>query len=126
MKTFSDSDFLRIARQCHENNRVYCESIGDYSQAHWNYASQWQRASALAGVKAHLESLNQHGIPLPSDAAHHAWYVQKLGDGWKYGEVKDAEAKTHPCMVAYQDLPALQKLKDHLFGAVVQAFWDAA
>jgi hypothetical protein len=38
-----------------------------------------------------------------------------------YGEVKDAEKKTHPCIVPYKDLPPEQQAKDHLFKAVVSA-----
>jgi len=29
----------------------------------------------------------------------------KLADGWKWGPVKDADAKTHPDMVAFEKLP---------------------
>jgi hypothetical protein len=36
-----------------------------------------------------------------------------------HGEVKDAAAKTHPCLVDYADLPHEQKVKDDLFAAVV-------
>jgi len=34
--------------------------------------------------------------------------------------VKDAKAKTHPCMVDYDQLPAEQRRKDELFGAAVR------
>jgi hypothetical protein len=37
-----------------------------------------------------------------------------------YGEVKDAVAKTHPCMVPYDDLPEFQRKKDALFLAIVR------
>jgi len=34
---------------------------------------------------------------------------------------KDAVAKTHPCLVDYDDLPPAQQAKDALFAAVVLA-----
>lgn len=37
-----------------------------------------------------------------------------------YGEVKDGEAKTHPCLVPYEQLPPAQRLKDDLFAAIVR------
>ena len=40
---------------------------------------------------------------------------------WSYGEVKDAEAKTHPCLIPYDQLPEFQKAKDKLFVAIVDA-----
>lgn len=42
-----------------------------------------------------------------------------------YGEVKDAEKKTHPCIMSYDALPPEQRTKDHLFGAAVRAALDA-
>jgi hypothetical protein len=32
--------------------------------------------------------------------------------------VKDPEAKTHPCLVPYDDLPEYQQLKDRVFLAI--------
>lgn len=50
---------------------------------------------------------------------HKSWCDAKISDGWKYGDVKDAEAKTHPCLVDYSELPAEQQAKDHLFTGIV-------
>lgn len=56
---------------------------------------------------------------------HDAWMSDKIADGWKFGERKDAGAKTHPCLVPYGQLPADQRLKDHVFRAVVQVMGSA-
>lgn len=29
--------------------------------------------------------------------------------GWTYGEQRDDELKTHPCLVPYEDLPEVEK-----------------
>lgn len=34
--------------------------------------------------------------------------ANKIADGWKYGEAKDPEAKTHPCLVPFDKLPEFQ------------------
>jgi hypothetical protein len=47
--------------------------------------------------------------------------AQKKREGWVYGEEKNAEEKTHPCMVPYDQLPKEQQFKDALFGAVVRS-----
>jgi len=52
---------------------------------------------------------------------HESWCDFKRADGWVFGEVKDAGAKTHPCLVPYAELPEEQKIKDHLFSAIVTA-----
>jgi hypothetical protein len=53
---------------------------------------------------------------------HENWTKDKVADGWVYGEVKDAAAKTHPCLVPYDQLPANQRFKDSLFLLTVQFF----
>lgn len=107
---------IEIARITHEVNRAYCESIGDNSQVAWEQAPGWQRESAFSGVRAVFDGTTRS----PEDQ-HAAWSEQKIADGWQYGEVKDAEAKTHPCLVPYSELPQEQKVKDFLFRAVVEA-----
>ena len=56
----------------------------------------------------------------PEDS-HASWLAQKAADGWTYGRVKDPDAKRHPCMVPYNQLPAEQRAKDYLFKGVVAA-----
>ncbi|WP_217706288.1 hypothetical protein [Bacillus sp. M4U3P1] len=39
-----------------------------------------------------------------------------------YGKEKDAELKTHPCIMRYDELPKRQQAKDKLFKSVVDSF----
>jgi len=103
-----------IARVTHEVNRAYCAALGDMSQVAWENAPAWQRDSALAGVASVLDG----SAKTPADQ-HEGWLRQKERDGWRYGPVKDATTKTHPCFVPYDELPPEQKAKDYLFRAVV-------
>jgi len=105
-----------IARVCHEVNRAYCQALGDNSQPAWEDAPDWQKDSALLGVKLHIE----HPESGPQ-ASHESWMAQKLADGWAYGRTKDPEAKTHPCIVPFDLLPVDQQAKDYIFRAVVHA-----
>lgn len=105
----------QIAKTCHEVNRAYCLSIGDTSQPKWEDAPQWQRDSAIKGVEFHL---NNETTP---EQSHESWLKEKIDNGWVYGERKDAEKKTHPCIVPYEDLPKEQQVKDYLFKAVVDS-----
>lgn len=108
--------FESIARVCHEANRAFCETIGDTSQKSWEDAEQWQRDSAIAGVKFAIENPDAG-----ASSQHDAWVRDKVADGWVYAPVKDATAKTHPCIVPYEALPIHQQLKDHLFRGIVSA-----
>jgi RyR domain-containing protein len=105
-----------VAQVCHEANKAYCESLGDFSQVHWNEAPEWQRDSAISGVRFHLDN------PLASpSASHDNWLEQKRREGWSYGEVKDVEKKEHPCFVQFYELPVEQQAKDHLFRGIVRS-----
>ncbi len=105
-----------IAMACHEANKVWCMSQGDYSQKHWGEAEGWQCDSAIKGVEFRLKNPDAK-----QDAQHNAWMEDKVNDGWVYGEVKDAEKKTHPCLVPFELLPEFQQKKDALFCAIVDA-----
>lgn len=105
----------QIARVCHEVNKAYCESMGDMSQPSWEDAPDWQKESAMLGVDLHTSG--DHG----PEASHASWMKQKLNEGWVYGVVKDPEAKTHPCIVPFDELPKEQQAKDFIFRAVVHA-----
>lgn len=103
-----------IAMLCHAVNAAYFLSQGDESQPSWEDAPDWQKDSILMGVEMHLN--NPDASP---EQSHESWYAQKEAEGWKYGEVKDAEKKEHPCFLPYAELPDAQKAKDYLFKAVV-------
>lgn len=104
------------AKVCHEVNRAYCASLGDRSQLPWAAAPDWQRDSAIKGVEFHLK--DPEAGPAGS---HKSWLAEKEANGWKYGPVKDAEKKEHPCFVPYEELSRAQQAKDALFVAVIDA-----
>jgi hypothetical protein len=106
----------QVAQVAHEINKAYCESIGDSSQPTWENAPEWQKSSAINGVKFHLE--NPDAGP---DASHNSWLKQKTEEGWKYGPVKNPETKEHPCYVPYDLLSTEQKSKDYLFKQVIHS-----
>lgn len=110
------SKIMVIAKTCHQANKVWCEANGDQSQKDWFEAEDWQKESSITGVVFRL------GNPdAKEDAQHNAWMEDKIKDGWVYGEVKDAEKKTHPCLVPFDQLPLFQQKKDKLFCAIVDA-----
>jgi hypothetical protein len=104
-----------LARVCHEVNRAYCAAIGDKSQVPWDEAPEWQRQSVVNGVRFIVG--NPSALP---SASHESWMEEKRAQGWKYGPVKDVVRKEHPCFMPYEQLPPEQRVKDHLFQAVVR------
>lgn len=107
---------IEIAQVVHEANRAYCQTLGDDSQVSWSEAPEWQRSSAADGVEGILS-----GRVTKPEQSHEGWLAEKERTGWKYGPVKDADKKEHPCMVPYSALPAEQRVKDGIFFAIVSA-----
>lgn len=110
-------DYLeKIAKVCHQANKAYCEANGDNSQKDWEQAEDWQRESAMKGVAFRINDPDAG-----NDAQHNAWMDDKVNDGWVFGEEKDPEKKTHPCIVPYNELPIFQRNKDALFAGIVDS-----
>ncbi len=100
-----------VAEAAHEANRAFGHSISELMPS-WSAAPQEMRKSVLEGVIGIL----QGDTP---EQSHQRWMDGKAADGWTYGKVKDAEAKTHPCMVPYAELPHRDRAKDEIFATVV-------
>lgn len=111
----SEQEVEAIAKIAHEINKSYCEAIGDTSQKSWDTAPDIIKNSAKSGVLHHL--MNPDTTPAES---HAVWMHYKQQEGWVYGEEKDVEKKTHPCLVPYEQLPESQRVKDFLFSTIVK------
>ncbi len=114
MIAITEDQIEAVAHATHEANRAYCVAVGDTSQPSWSDAPEWQRSSAVNGVKGVLSG----NTP---EQSHESWLKEKRDTGWEYGPVKDPETKQHPCFVPYAELPPEQKAKDHVFVGVARA-----
>lgn len=113
---YSTFDLELIARVCHEANRILQLADGDEELSYvWHLASEEQKNSSIEGVKKALDGATAVQL-------HEEWCRRKFADGWVYGEHKDEGIKTHPCLVPYLQLPESQRIKDHMFRAIVKAF----
>jgi hypothetical protein len=104
-----------IARVVHAANRELQIVQGDPRPSpSWDEITEAMARDVTEGV---LEVL---GGATP-EQSHQAWVERHFADGWRYGEVKDEQAKTHPLLLPWAELPRDQQLKDNLFGAIVRA-----
>lgn len=44
-----------------------------------------------------------------AENTHDVWAKGRIAEGWRYGAVKDAGAKTTPLLVPYSELPECEK-----------------
>ena len=47
-----------------------------------------------------------------SKNVHEVWAETRIKQGWKYGEQRNDELKTHPCLIPYEELPEEEKEYD--------------
>ena len=109
-----------VARVCHEVNRSLQIFQNDYRipiSNDWDNTDAETQASALQGVLAVLEGQG------PAEL-HQSWLNFKISHGWTLGPTKDEDLKEHPSLVPYEDLPESQRLKDHVFYAIVHAMTE--
>jgi hypothetical protein len=79
-------------------------------------APEWAVESTRDSVRAVLS-----GVTMEQLWQH--WAAAKRAADWKYGEVKDAAAKTHPCLVDnYSQLSAREHFKDSVFLGAVKEY----
>lgn len=49
-----------------------------------------------------------------AENVHENWSVGRIADGWTYGETRDDEKKTTPCLVPYAELTDSEKEYDRV------------
>ena len=47
-----------------------------------------------------------------SKNVHEVWSETRIKQGWTYGEQRNDELKTHPCLIPYEELPEEEKEYD--------------
>lgn len=114
---FVAMDNTSIARVIHGAVRELQALNNEEVSPIWDDAPEWMRESTIQGVEGALSGNSP-------EESHEAWMETRLADGWTLGPVKNVDAKISPCLVPYDDLPPLQRAKDHVFGAIVNALKD--
>lgn len=93
-----------IAEVVHNTLRAILFSAGDYTVLPWEDAPDAKRKQAVDWVNFYLQT------PEASPTESHAsWMGAKLAEGWTLGPERSDEAKTHPHLVPFAELPAVNK-----------------
>ena len=72
--------------------------------------------------KYYPDPVDTTGIELPNELnslieqmaenVHDIWAMSRMKEGWSYGEKRNDQQKTHPCLVPYGELPDSEKAYD--------------
>lgn len=68
------------------------------------------------------QPIDTHDIKLPEELemlveqmsknVHEVWAETRISQGWTYGEQRNDELKTHPCLIPYEELPEEEREYD--------------
>ena len=68
------------------------------------------------------QPIDTTGVELPDDLkmlveqmsknVHEVWAETRIRQGWTFGEQRNDELKTHPCLIPYEELPESEKVYD--------------
>jgi len=109
-------EIAHVAEVCHEANCVLQHYNGDTIAAPWDTLPEDQKERVINGVALRLK--NPDSDP---EFMHENWLRDMTADGYVLGDQIDHENKTHSCLKKYDDLPLNQRVKDTLFGAIVDS-----
>lgn len=116
MAKISDESAMKIALVMHESVRAWQRANDQAIAPSWARAPKWMKDSSLEAVRWRLMNPDA-GV----SAQHDRWMNEKKANGWKYGRTKNGTKKTHPLMIPYGDLPEIERRKDALVNAVIDA-----
>lgn len=113
---YSDAELDFIASVGHSVQCGIDYAFGLPELHQWGLMGEAYKTQMKASVRAVL-------IHDKSPKSLHDGWVRRLAqEGWVRGEVKDAEKKTHPLLVAFDELPIEWKLRLRQFRAAVIPF----
>lgn len=109
-----------IARVVHAANREIQRLNGELVGADWDDSSTdsgiSHRESSIAAVTLLLEHPEATGRD-----QHERWRAERIAQGWTFGPTKDFTRKTSPFLIAYEELPYVQRAKDIVRAGIVGA-----
>ena len=113
--TFTEEEVELAAKAGHGAMQAVCEAFNLPKLGQWELCSDWYKASIVNQVEQILKTA-------PScRTMHNRWVKGRTHQGWVLGE-KNRDAKTHPHIMDFNDLPVEVKLKLKVFRATVMAF----
>lgn len=121
MSQLAEADIAKVAMVTHQAVRAWQKANGQDAAPAWNKAPQWMKDSTFAAIRYRLEHPGA-----AASAQHEQWMAEKVAAGWKRGKVKDEKKKTHPLMIPYDQLPLVERRKDALVAAVIDALCEQA
>jgi hypothetical protein len=109
----------QIAVVIHEANRAIQKVMGQPIDPPWEEAD-WRQKSTLESI----EAMERGEVDF--EEQHERWLTERTDEGWAYGPVKDADKKTSPLLLSWDNLPEQEKAKNYVRLAIYQVMRQTA
>ena len=83
------------------------------------YDNQSKNRERMSKTKYTPQPIDTTDVKLPKELeqlveqmsknVHEVWAESRINQGWTYGEKRNDELKTHPCLIPYEELPEVEK-----------------
>ena len=123
MVKLEDTQINQIAMAAWEVIRVWCEINDDKTRLPWDQMQGHLRVSLRLGVSKLLAFLNDGEMP-SAEENHERWCIDKIQDGWERDDKYSAEAKKHPNLRPFMELPKFDQIKDTIFINTVVSLYN--
>ncbi len=74
-----------------------------------------EKRDRLPPGAAPVEAFSPEQIEILAEMEHGRWCVRKFLDGWRLGDKKDDDRRTHPDLIPWKDLPDQERDKDRQY-----------
>jgi len=91
-----------VGLKCYNNYVMICNELNE-KPTYGDTIYPFLPNDYMNGLISAVEDALKNNVTLESN--HEKWRKDKEAAGWVYGEVKDAEKKTHPSLVPFNELP---------------------
>jgi RyR domain len=109
-----------LAKVAYEAMRAYNQTLGVYSEKPWDQLAEPEQNAHVQRVAYRLDNPGA-----PDAALHDQWVMQMFWAGWRWGEVRNQQDRTHPELMPFTTLPEVDQYREKLFAAIVRAMAEA-
>ncbi len=115
-QVLKDTTINFICKLCHDANNELMVANGETPCGDWDTLDDHLKQMTRDSVSVIIDNPS-----ITAEDIHNTWMDNKRRDGWVYGATKDANKKTHPLMIPFADMNAIDKSKDQSFIDIVNS-----
>ena len=113
-----NKDYYKLAKMCHDT----VMQIKKYNnEPDWNISFDDETTENKNMLYEFIQNIIKNP-DITGEKIHNDWANYKIKNGWKYGRQTDRKNKIHNCLIPFDELTPLQKLKDDVIITIIKNY----